>query len=641
MPVQIPRVDRFGAQAPGQSDRLEMNAPNLLGATTQLREGLSNVVNTSVDVIDARQKELRKKELEVKDLKATEAAIKYEQTLKTDLDRLKQLKGDTTPAYKQFDEKRFEFEDTIYTEVGEDPETRQLLQQKIISANGRITDLRSTQQTAQYYSWQKEVADNSVKLKQDNAMKDSQFLDIRNPVAFGRVDKALSEIEGTRRAIAIQNGYDIKPITNPKTGAVTGWDYSNAPAIETQIKADIGDAIIPIVKSLNGAGKVKEAKALIESKKPWLNAEDVAKLTADNDEASVKNRALEGLSKLGPNPSIDQINALKDVGEDVKLKMREINHTNSLHREREVKQKADTTYLKMINEIEAAGQTAVPYVSVDDFKERSKLYKNNRDLLTVSQRSSLEKYFDQNRETDPDTMVEIYNLFRNNDLDKLTGAQIMEMRSKLSVRDEGRFQTMLTASQKPTSEASKNVLTNSAMDRVDRSFTRLTYADGSPMFKKKQNGKYSKADNEQLTEVLKAVEDNIRNNPRWTQQAEDALISQKLQEIKQAKQQERDSSLTERVRGFFRGIMGETTPKQPNPFKGGAPAPAPVQTTPTKPQAKAQPGQAASSNDMSKWTNAQWIEDYQSKNGGKMPPPSEMRAVLKTYKEKRMNGEIK
>lgn len=640
MAVEIPRLNRFEAQAPGQSERLQVNAPNLLGAITPLREGVSNLAGAAIDVMEARQKEARKQELAVKDLKATEAAIKYEQTLKGDLDRLKQLKGDVTPAYKQFDEKTFTLEDDMYTSVGEDQETRMMLKEKIIKANGRISDMRSTQQTGQYYSWQKEVADSSVKLKQDNAMKASQFLDVRNPLTFGKLDQSLIEIEGTRRNLAILNGYDIKEIKDEKTGK-TKWDYSNAPAIEAQIKADIGDAIIPVVKTLNAAGKVNEAKKLIEDQSPWLNAADIAKLTSDNDEASVKNRALDGLSKLGPNPSIDQINSLKDVGEDVKLKMREINHTNSLHRERETKQKADTTYMKMINEIEAAGQTATPYVSVDDFKERSKLYKNNRDLLSISQRSSLDKYFDQNRETDPDTMVEIYDLFRNNELDKLTGAQVMEMRSKLSVRDEGRFQSMLTAAQKPTSEASKNVLTNSAIDRVNRSIDRLTYVDGSPMFKKKQNGKYSKADNEDITSVYKAVEDNIRNNPRWTQQAEDALISERLQEIKKARQTERDNSFGERISGFFRGVLGGTTPKQQNPFKGGAPAPTPTQTAPAKPQPKTQPGQAASSSDMSKWTNAQWVEDYQSKNGGKMPAPSEMRAVLKTYKEKRLNGEIK
>ena len=144
MPVQIPRVNRFEQQAPGQSERIQVNAPNLLGATAPLREGVSNLANTAIDVMEARQKEARKQELAVKDLKATEAAIKYEQTLKGELDRLKQLKGDVTSAYKQFDEKTLTLEDDIYTSVGEDQETRLMLKEKIIKANGRIADTRST-----------------------------------------------------------------------------------------------------------------------------------------------------------------------------------------------------------------------------------------------------------------------------------------------------------------------------------------------------------------------------------------------------------------------------------------------------------------------------------------------------------------
>ena len=212
MPVQIPRVNRFEQQAPGQSERIQVNAPNLLGATAPLREGVSNLANTAIDVMEARQKEARKQELAVKDLKATEAAIKYEQTLKGELDRLKQLKGDVTSACKQFDEKTLTLEDDIYTSVGEDQETRLMLKEKIIKADGRIADTRSTQQTGQYYSWQKEVADSSVKLKQDNAMKAAQFLDVRNPLTFGGVQSQLDEIEGTRIAIAVQNGYDIKQV---------------------------------------------------------------------------------------------------------------------------------------------------------------------------------------------------------------------------------------------------------------------------------------------------------------------------------------------------------------------------------------------------------------------------------------------
>lgn len=642
MAVEIPRLQRFDTQAPESAGRLRTEAPNLLGATASLREGFQAGLSDVSEALDARQKEIRKQQLAAKDLKALEYSTRYEQKLKTGLDSLKQMKGDTTQAYKAFDESMVKAESELYDEVT-DPETQQLLREKVIRANGRITDTRSTQYTQQYFSWQKEVADSSVKLRQDNAAKDAQFLDVKNPLSFAKVQKHLDEIEATRVAIAQQNGYNI-PVKVDENGVKT-IDYSQAPMIESQIKADIGDALIPTVKSLNAAGKVKEAKQLIDSKmiKRWLNAKDLATLTAENDEANVKNLALEQLAAQ-PEWTIDQINGLKGVGEDVKLKMREINHTNSLHREREQKKKADDTYLKMINEIEATSKTANPYVSPQDFKDRSPLYKNNRDLLSASQRKALDNYFDQNRSTDYDTMADIYEMFRNNELDKLTGAQVMEMRSKLSTRDEARFQAMYQAQTRPTSEAAKNVLTKTAIDRVNRSFERLTYTDGSPIFKRKNNGKFSKSDNELLDEVTKRAEDYVKGNPKWTQEGEDAVIAETLQDIQARKQKERDESLGQQIRGFFRGFMGPAQPSTPaNPFKGGAaPVPAnPVATAQPAPQAAAQPGTTTTANEMSKWTPTDWVRDYQSRHSGKMPPNNQMGAVLKRWKEQRMSGEIK
>lgn len=638
MAVEIPRLQRFDAQAPQSAGRLQAEAPNLLGATQPLREGFQAGLS---DVSEAAAA-IRKQQIAAKDLKALEYSTRYENKLKTELDRIKQVKGDTTKLYEEFDKTMVQSESELYDDVT-DPETQQLLKEKIIRANGRIVDTRSTQYTQQYYSWQKEVSDSSVKLKQDNTVRDAQFLDVKNPLSFAKVRGQLSEIEATRVAVARQNGYDI-PVITDKNGVQT-IDYSKAPAIEAQIKADIGDALIPTVKSLNAAGKVKEAKQLIEDErlKKWLNAKDLATLTADNDEASVKNRALEQLATQ-PEWTIDQINALKDVGEDVKLKMREINNTNNIHREREQKKKADDTFVKMINEIEAVNKTPNPYVSPQDFKDRSPLYKNNRDLLSASQRKALDKYFDDNRETDYETMSDVYDMFRNNELDKLTGAQVLEIRSKLSLRDEGRFQAMYQAQAKPTSEAAKNVLTKTAIERVHKSFERLNYTDGSPIFKRNNKGKFSKKDSELLDEVTKAAEDYVSGNPKWTQEGENAIIAEKLQEIQTRKQEERDNSYGQKLKGFFKGFLGpDEPPKSNNPFKGGS---APVQTNPVastpKPQTTtAQPGNNAPASEMSKWSNTDWVKDYQSRHSGKMPPKDQIGAVLKRWKQQRLSGEIK
>lgn len=661
MAVVIPKLESFQTPAPASVGRVEASAPDLLGATAPARAGLKELVGS----VDQAYKEYRKKEIATKDLKATEIATKYEQKLKADLDKASFFKGDPTPVYKKFDEDMVEFENSIYDEVGDDQETRALLREKIIKANGRIADIRNTNQTKQYYGWQKEVADSSVKLRQDNAMKAASYLDINNPATFGGVRSQLDEIEATRLSIAIQNGYDIKQVdeerVDPSTGQkyrFKGWDYSNAPAVEAQIKADIGDAIIPMVKSLNAAGKVAEAKELIRDQQRWLNANDLAKLTAENDEASVKNRALSELAKLGPNPTIEQINAQKGIGEDVKLKMREINHINSLHAEREKNQKRDAIMGQLANEIDEIKASNTPYVSVEDFKNRSKLWQNNKDMLTVSDRKAIEGLINSKQESDPEAFDDVWQAFKNQELANLSTSQILEIRSKLNSKDGAMFTRMLEQAQKPTSDPQRRSILSSTVKRIDDQMEMMNFSDGTPMFKKKRDGKWDAMSADSANRVRTALEDFIRETPNITIQAEKDKMDELMREEAKRLEKQRQENPLRKLKDFFNGLTGSTSV---NPFYGGKEeqvvsnmtVPKPSTDTisqtkpkPTEPNKKTLDTQTKS--DMNGWSTAQWMKDYASRNNGKLPEgvqgasiSPQAVTILKEWKKKRLSGEIK
>ena len=457
MAVTIPRLNPIQTAAPGSAGRLEVSAPNLLGATAPLREGLSAGLG---DVADA-YKELRKKELETKSLKATEYATKYEQSAKLSLDKKSLLKGDPTQAYKEFDEELVNLEKSVYEQVGEDPETQYFLREKIIKANGRISDTRNTNQTKQYYGWQKEVADSSVKLRQDNVAKNSQYLDVRNQMTFGSVQSQIDEIEGTRIAIAIQNGYDIKQVDEERTDPITGqkyrykgWDYSNAPAVESQIKADIGDAIIPTVKSLNAAGKIAEAKQLIKDQGRWLNAADLAKLTSDNDEANVKTQALAltaNLKNKSGKAALDEI-ATSSVSDDIKFKAREIIDTrdrqdaNALERKRKDGERFLYTF------VDERQNSKKPFATVAELKD-SPEYKNVKDVLSPSALKAIEQRIEAPTVSDPkslDAMSASYRKgFVNNEGKPLTDAEFNNLLSGLKQEDRNRYRRLRETVTKP------------------------------------------------------------------------------------------------------------------------------------------------------------------------------------------------
>lgn len=652
MAVVIPKLERIDPTGPQSAGRLQLDAPNLLGATAPLREGVGALANATVDVIEQRQKSLRKQELAAKDLKATEAAIKYETKLKGDLTRIEQIGGDATPAYKAFDDGMAELENTTYTNVGEDAETRAILKEKIIKANGRVQDERTVNQTKQYYKWQKEVADSSVSLKRDNAMKSSQYLDVKNPATFGAVQSQIDEIEQTRISIGLQNGYDIKQVTDDN--GVTRWDYSNAPAIETQIKGDIGDTVIPMVKALNASGKANEAKALIEGQKKWLNADDLAKLTSDNDEASVKNRALDELTKIGRNPSIDQINNLKGVGEDVKLKMREINHTNSLHRERENNQKVDSVMNKMYQDIQAAKGSDTPYVSAEDFKNRNPLWKNNKDMLSVENMKSIDKLVTNVEVTDPEAFNQAMRLVQNGELEGLSGQKFLALRSRI---DDGIWKTMFSSyfrQNLPDTESRKQSNIAFSSKEVTGYFNKQTDQYGNFTFPRNKKGQYTNSNDEALVaDSQRQLGEWIATNPSVTT-AEIQDKSKELYNDALKAREEATPGWIKNVRSFMDSFKAQ------NPFIGGKrptlsnetpPAvkitPDQVQNNPpaatTATQAATVPGsqQTAPQNggNMAKYTPAQWFSAYDAdpaNRGKSFANPEDKKKAVRDYARKKL-----
>lgn len=654
MAVVIPRLQQITPAGPQQSDRIQAEAPNLLGATEPMRKGLGSAISTVSDAYTDIQNDLRKKELAVKDLKATEKAIGYEQALKARLDIAKQQKGDPTPYYKQFDEDMVKLESALYDD-DLDPETQILLKEKVIKANGRILDTRSTNYTGQYYGWQKEVADSSVKLRQDNAVKDSAYLDATNPISFGKVQASLDEIQGTRTAIAIQNGYDIRQVKDEKTGVVT-WDYSNAPAIEAQIKADIGDTIIPMVKTLNGAGKVTEAKAIIESQKKWLNADDIAKLTAENDEASVKNRALDALSKLGPNPSIDQINNLKGIGEDVKFKMQELNHTRSLHRQRETKMKVDTVMNQMYQDIQAVNNSKTPYVSVEDFKNRSNLWKNNKDMLSVENMKTIEKLVTTVEETDPKAFNEAMALVQSGELSTIGGQRLLDLRSKIEDRVWNKVFDTYFRGNVPDSESRKQANIAFASKEITGYFTKQVDQYGNPTFPKNKKGQYTNANDEQLvSQSQQQLADWIASNPSVTTKEIQEKTKELYNDAIRAKE-EATPQWIKNIRSFMDSFRSQNPllgGKRPSLSTDNTQNPAAVKITQdqvnnTPPanatqQAQTVPGsqQTAPQNggNMAKWTPAQWMSAFDSDPANRdksFANPAAKRDAVKKYAREKL-----
>lgn len=630
MAIQIPPVQRFNPQAPQSVGRNDISVPNMAEANAPERQALDRLVDTGADYYINAQKAARKKELQAKDIKATDLQNQYELKYKAAQAQIGELKGDTTDYYKKLDDDSVQWQDEALSVAAEDPELAQMVQAKLTRSNGRLYESRTVQQTKQYYSYQNDVVNGNIKLRRDGAMSASTFLDVKNPGTFAPMMSEIDAIEHARAQQGEMNGF---PVTYEEVNGVRRPVY--APAVEAQIKADVGDTVIPMVKSLNAAGKANEAKAVIAQYDRWLNAEDKAKLTSENDEASVKNRALDQLSKLGPNPTIDQINNLQGVGEDVKLKMREVNHTNSLHRERETNQKRDAIMSKEFQRVLGQQSSKKPYVTVAEYRDSAE-FKNAVQYLSPQNVKTLEDMVIEPSQSDPAAMTQLMTAYQNDELLTLSPQEQLKIRSKLAGRDRTTFDSMLRESSRPNSDSRKSALIGDVFSEIDRQFDAASDPENpeKKLFtKSRRSGKYTFEDETAKNLLKDKYNKKVLNQPqaRLKDFAED--IKNDMNRLAQEKaQRDRGSFFGVNLGGLGRffnsfsdSVQGGRTSDSNTTIEKNQPAASqqnPTNTPQTpistnKPSAKAN-SERQSSGDMATWTTSQWRKQF-AKESGRSP----------------------
>ena len=196
-------------------------------------------------------------------------------------------------------------------------------------------------------------------------------LDAARPETFANMHTYAQDIIQARIARGSQTG---SLVTKPD-GTI---DYEQGP-VGPQIKKDIGDAVIPLVKSLNAAGKVKEGKQVIDQYAPFLNAADRATLLSDNNEADVNNQAIVALTKLqqdvaAANPNnpdrrvmLSDIDKMKDLSPAVRFKVIEKNDIFNKRQDAEIDRKREIQVTEEFNRLVQRQASPEAYVSEDEW----------------------------------------------------------------------------------------------------------------------------------------------------------------------------------------------------------------------------------------------------------------------------------
>jgi len=179
--------------------------------------------------------------------------------------------------------------------------------------------------------------------------------------------------------------------------------------------------------------------------------------------------------------------------------------------------KVDTVMNQMYQDIQAVNNSKTPYVSVEDFKNRSNLWKNNKDMLSVENMKTIEKLVTTVEETDPKAFNEAMALVQSGELSTIGGQRLLDLRSKIEDRVWNKVFDTYFRGNVPDSESRKQANIAFASKEITGYFTKQVDQYGNPTFPKNKKGQYTNANDEQLvSQSQQQLADWIASNPSVT-----------------------------------------------------------------------------------------------------------------------------
>lgn len=606
MAVIIPKLEQMGAPESQSVGRIQTQGPDLNAIQKPAMSGLANVAEAAIDTSNV----IKKKELEAKDIRWTEAATNFENRNKVRLEKVSQMKGDPTGVYGDFD-KTYNEDYQAVLALAQDDDDRKILAAKLQKANGHISLSREMGFTKQYMTWEKEVGDNRVKLYQDRGAVAATILDAANNLGFDGVATSVSNIRSTRAQMALRNGYDIKEIKDDN-GVFVGYDLSNAPAVEAQIKSDIGDMVIPMVKTLNNAGKVAEAKKIIDEYGSQLNAKDLASLKTDTNEASVTSQAYANLAKFSGGSmrmSRTQINKL-DVPADVKFRMNTMSRQFEFDDNR-AKTEQKTLVMQKLEAEVASGN----FANVESLMQNSGVYKSNKDILSRKDLDILKSQIEKPIVSDPSAVNTLIQKVSNNE--SMTYLEEQELKSKIVPDLYNRI--------KQPDEKKRPVI-NYGRQYLKNSLEGVTDSDGQPIFPMTEYNKMEPSDKEAVLTMQSQFENWMGSQPVLNNE----LVEKEAKNIvdtyvKNNKSIKAVITRKKTTNQYFNGGASNFTTSTAIPKSE-------ANTTPVNNSVgKVLPNTLPATNDLNSWANMARAE------GVKLPlSPQGLKQALKDYRDKKL-----
>lgn len=487
MPIQVPSIQRTGPVAPTSVGRIETSAPNINAAVAPQTEAIGNAISTGAKIVDAMEEQAASVE-------STAASNEYNAWYRTKAASLKQLEGEPTKAYQDFDREAQEYEKTILAKYeGASALTKSAVSKAILIKKSALYDDRMVNEATQAHTYESKVRSVAIETEKNGILDAGKLFDPALPNAYARLDGHLTEIDkqflegGKARGMVAFNEekgvYDIDPI------------------LRNEMKKAKSEGLSNLIKSLSAGGDLAKAQAVREKYADQIIGIDKAKI-AQTNKASQANFEAASIAEDLFGLSGDELEAALDQKtEDPVVKEKARNKIVARERQTDYRkgQRSKQVYESLMDTILDKRDKGLP-ISWDEI-ESSQEYIQQSGNMTSKHREALRQTVELPKTSDPKKLEAAMDTLTDpeTDLKNMSASQFQEVVEGVSGKDRG-FLTRLWTDARTETSVEKRILVNSNLRNVPKAML------AAGLVKHNKWGKFSDKDQNKIYEYQQELD---------------------------------------------------------------------------------------------------------------------------------------
>lgn len=410
--AQIPQLERLSpVKTLPQNDRINMQVKDQ-------GSQILNQTNTIADLGDKGAQMYQMYENDKIEQISNAAEMEYTKWNNDQLTKLKQIEGDPTAAYAEYDKAvtqkkadmiaaRPDYGENVMTHVSGRLD-------KVIGHQSIASDHQRGQQQEIYAN---NLFESTVKTKRDGLAVNAGYIQKGDPTSFSVFDQNVADIKATIAKNGIKKGTvtvlpddaDSKDYYIDDTGKMVKVDMS--PIAKSRFAKDLAEGVKGSLDVLISTGRIEEARELQTRYGGVLTPAQTMKIEAKYKSVGRKQEAynvLDSIKGLDEGSQVERIEAIKDPelrSEALKIKDADDRRITNM-RTRKEKVNYDTLGGHILEKM-SSGQ---PYNGIADL-EADPVYQQTIDNLSVKQKKAVHEMVDSPKDSDMKAVLKVQNLF--------------------------------------------------------------------------------------------------------------------------------------------------------------------------------------------------------------------------------------